>query len=68
MQRKEPYANKRDSLAWMLARENILTRRANQRHISTIAPSADPPMARDRKAKIPISIADGDRTRRAGSL
>ncbi|MGH6713733.1 MAG: hypothetical protein ACREEK_32870 [Bradyrhizobium sp.] len=45
MQRKEP-VEKKTSLAWMpCPAKNILTRRANQRHISIIAPIVHPPMA-----------------------
>jgi hypothetical protein len=32
-----PMQSKKGSLAWMLTRENILTRRANHRHCSSIA-------------------------------
>jgi hypothetical protein len=63
MQRKQPL-EKKGSLAWMLEpQKNILTRRANHRHVSTIAPIVDSPMAclsgslRDRRPKISIRTA-----------
>jgi hypothetical protein len=41
MQRKEPLENKGVAGMDVLPRKNTLTRRANHRHISTIAPIAD---------------------------
>ncbi|HTE38073.1 MAG TPA: hypothetical protein VK630_16145, partial [Reyranella sp.] len=43
MQRKEPYENKGVRRHGCMARKNILTRRANQRHIFSIPPSAKCP-------------------------
>jgi hypothetical protein len=44
MQRKEPLENKGVAGMDVLAAKNTLTRRANHRHISIIAPIADLPL------------------------
>jgi hypothetical protein len=45
MHSKKPLANKGAAGMDVFPRKNILTRRANQRHVSTIAPVVDLPLA-----------------------